>query len=156
MCDDIDISTNQRGWHTNLSYIPQNIYLMDDTIRENAAFGYLKDRKVWDALEKAQLSEFIRSLPNGLDTVIGERGIRMSGGQRQRIGIARAFYRDTQIIVFDEATSALDYETERKVLEEVNRYKGNHTLIIITHRLNTIETCDHIYKIEKGKMSQVK
>lgn len=160
MCDGVSISTNPRGWHTNLSYIPQNIYLMDDTIRNNVAFGYLKneidDRKVWEALEKAQLTEFVNSLPKGLDTVIGERGVRMSGGQRQRVGIARAFYRDTQIIVFDEATSALDYETERKVLEQVNKFKGEKTLIIITHRLNTIESCDHIYKIDKGKMTQVK
>lgn len=160
LCDGVSISSNQRGWHTNLSYIPQNIYLMDDTIRNNVAFGYLKneidDRKVWEALEKAQLTEFVNSLPKGLDTVIGERGIRMSGGQRQRIGIARAFYRDTQIIVFDEATSALDYETEKRVLEQVNQYKGEKTLIIITHRLNTIESCDHIYKIEKGTIKQIK
>lgn len=160
LCDGVDILSNPRGWHTNLSYIPQNIYLMDDTIRENVAFGYSKkdidDRKVWEALEKAQLTEFVNSLPKGLDTVIGERGIRMSGGQRQRIGIARAFYRDTNIIVFDEATSALDYETERKVLEQVNRYKGEKTLIIITHRLNTIESCDHIYKIDKGNMVQIR
>ena len=160
LCDGVDIFTNARGWHTNLSYIPQNIYLMDDTIRANIAFGYSKeqidDRKVWEALEKAQLRDFVNSLPKGIDTIIGEMGVRMSGGQRQRIGIARAFYRNTQIIVFDEATSALDYETERKVLEEVNLYKGNHTLVIITHRLNTIETCDHIFKIEKGKMLKTK
>ena len=160
LCDGVDISKNIRGWRKNISYIPQNIYLCDDTIRSNVAFGIKKDKiddnMVWDALEKAQLKEYVKGLPNGLDTVIGERGVRMSGGQRQRIGIARAFYRNTNIIVFDEATSALDYETEKSILEHVSQYSVDHTLIIITHRLNTIETCDSIFKVENGGITKVK
>lgn len=160
LCDDIDIASNMRGWRTNISYIPQTIYLSDDTIRNNIAFGidktHIDDKRIWDALEKAQLKDFVESLPNKLDSIIGERGVRMSGGQRQRIGIARAFYRNTNIIVFDEATSALDYETEKNILEHVSKYSHNHTLIIITHRLNTIESCDKIYKVENGKILSVK
>lgn len=159
-CDGVDIATNMRGWRRNISYIPQNIYLCDDSIRTNVAFGISKDKiddaMVWDALEKAQLKEYVEGLPKGLDTVIGERGVRMSGGQRQRIGIARAFYRNTNIVVFDEATSALDYETEKSILDHVSKYSVNHTLIIITHRLNTIESCDCIYKVESSKLSQIK
>ena len=143
-----------------LFYVPQNIYLMDDTIRNNDVFGIdtknIDDRKVWEALDKAQLREFVETSPKGLDTVIGERGIRLSGEQRQRIGIARAFYRNTNIIVLDEANSALDYETEKNILDHVTEYFTDHTLIIITHRLNTIESCDYIYKIEDGQVQCVK
>lgn len=160
LCDNSDINLNVKGWRNNLSYIPQNIYLTDDTIRNNIAFGIDKklidDKKIWGALEKAELKDFVEKSPNGLDTIIGEHGIRLSGGQRQRIGIARAFYRDTNIIVFDEATSALDYETESSILNHVSKYSSDHTLIIITHRLNTIEICDHIYKIEGGELTQTK
>jgi len=159
-CDGKDINENVRGWRDNLSYVPQNIYLMDDTIRNNVVFGIdaknIDDRKVWEALDKAQLREFVEQSPKGLDTVIGERGIRLSGGQRQRIGIARAFYRNTNIIVLDEATSALDYETEKNILDHVTEFSKDHTLIIITHRLNTIESCDYIYKIEDGQIQCVK
>lgn len=158
-CDGEDINENIRGWRNNLSYIPQTIYLMDDTIRNNIIFGKkegVTDEQVWDALEKAQLREFVQELPEGLDTVIGERGVRLSGGQRQRIGIARAFFKNTNIIVFDEATSALDYETEKNILDHVNKYAEDHTLIIITHRLNTIENCDAIYKVENGSLTQIK
>lgn len=160
LCDGVDISTNMRGWRKNISYIPQTIYLCDDTIRTNVGFGIPKDQiddaMVWEALEKAQLKEYVEGLPKGLDTVIGERGVRMSGGQRQRIGIARAFYRNTNIVVFDEATSALDYETEKSILEHVSKYSKDHTLIIITHRLNTIESCDSIFKVESGSLLQIK
>lgn len=160
LCDGVDISENIRGWRKNISYIPQNIYLCDDTIRTNIAFGIkqenIDDKMIWEALEKAQLKEYVESLPQGLDTVIGERGVRMSGGQRQRIGIARAFYRNTNIVVFDEATSALDYETEKSILNHVSKYSVDHTLIIITHRLNTIETCDSIFKVENGGITQIK
>ena len=159
-CDGVDITSNMRGWRKNISYIPQNIYLSDDTIRNNVAFGIdeknIDDNRLWDALEKAQLKEYVKGLPEGLDTLIGERGVRMSGGQRQRIGIARAFYRNTNIIVFDEATSALDYETEKSILEHVSKYSADHTLIIITHRLNTIDSCDCIYKVEDGNITQIK
>lgn len=159
-CDGVNIKDNMRGWRKNISYIPQTIYLSDDTIRNNVAFGIdkekIEDEKIWDALEKAQLKEYVQNLPCGLDTVIGERGVRMSGGQRQRIGIARAFYRNTNIIVFDEATSALDYETEKNILDHVSQYSSDHTLIIITHRLNTIDSCNSIFKVEDGHIRQVK
>ena len=159
-CDGVDIKSNMRGWRKNISYIPQTIYLSDDTIRNNVAFGIEKskidDNQIWDSLEKAQLKEYVKNLPNGLDTVIGERGVRMSGGQRQRIGIARAFYRNTNIVVFDEATSALDYETEKNILDHVSKYASDHTLIIITHRLNTIDSCDCIFKVENGEVTQIK
>ena len=150
-CDGVDINSNVRGWRDNISYVPQNIYLMDDTIRNNVVFGIdaknIDDRKVWEALDKAQLREYVEQSPKGLDTVIGER---------QRIGIARAFYRNTNIIVLDEATSALDYETEKNILDHISQYSKDHTLIIITHRLNTIESCDFIYKIEDGQIQCVK
>ena len=160
LCDNVDINDNVRGWRDNLSYVPQNIFLMDDTIRNNVMFGVdvnnIDDRKIWDALDQAQLREFVEQSPKGLDTVIGERGIRLSGGQRQRIGIARAFYRNTNIIVLDEATSALDYETEKNILDHISQYSKDHTLIIITHRLNTIESCDYIYQIVDGKVNCIK
>lgn len=159
-CDETDISTNLRGWRNNISYVPQNIYLSDDTIKNNIAFGIAPSKidveKIWSAIKKAQLEDYVNSLPDGIDTVIGERGVRMSGGQRQRIGIARAFYRDTNIIVLDEATSALDYETEKNILEHVSQYSKDHTLIIITHRLNTIENCDNIFRVEDGKIKTIK
>ncbi len=160
MCDDIDVADDLNGWHENLAYVPQDIYLIDDTIRSNVAFGYaaneVKEEDVWMALEKAQLGDFVRGLPNGLQTKIGEKGVRLSGGQRQRIGIARALFRNTPILILDEATSALDYETEGDILRSVEGLKGEKTLIIITHRLNTIESCDKIYEIKDNKMSCIK
>lgn len=159
-CDQTDISSNVIQWHRNISYVPQEIYLVDDSIRTNVAFGIdpnkVNDEDVWKALDEAQLSDFVRSLPNQLQTQIGEKGVRISGGQRQRIGIARALYRNTQIIVFDEATSALDYQTEGEILNTINGLKGSRTLIIITHRLNTIQNCDRIYEIKEGKMTCLK
>lgn len=154
-CDDTDIYDNLNGWHKFLGYIPQNIYLIDDTIRNNILFGISEaeadDAKVWKALEDAQLADFIRSLENGLDTVVGERGVRLSGGQRQRIGIARALYNNPQILVLDEATSALDTETETAVMEAIDALHGNRTMIIIAHRLTTIRNCDFIYEIKDKK-----
>jgi len=160
LCDGVDISTNLRSWHRDISYIPQDIYLVDDTIRTNIAFGLaptlVKDEDVWKAIEEAQLGDFVRSLPDQLNSSIGEKGVRLSGGQRQRIGIARALFRNTQVIVFDEATSALDYQTEGEILNTVNGLKGTKTLIIITHRLNTIQNCDRIYEIKDGGMTCIK
>ncbi len=132
--------------------------LIDASIRKNVAFGYadeeIDDRKVWEALAEAQLDEFVRSLPEGLDTSIGERGIRISGGQRQRIGIARALFEDPEVLVLDEATSALDNDTEAAIMESINRLHGRKTLIIIAHRLQTIEKCDMVYRIENGKAAR--
>ena len=137
-------------------YIPQSIYLIDESIRDNIAFGIdedkINEKRIWEVLEEAQLKEFVEDLPEGLDTTIGDRGVRLSGGQRQRIGIARALYHDPEILVFDEATSALDNDTEAAVMEAVNSFHGKKTMVIIAHRLNTIEKCDIIYKVENEKL----
>ena len=114
----------------------------------------IDDNRVWEVLKEAQLDEFVRSLPEGLDTSIGERGIRISGGQRQRIGIARALFEDPEVLVLDEATSALDNDTEAAIMESINRLHGKKTLVIIAHRLQTIEKCDMVYRVEEGKISR--
>jgi len=152
--DGTNIRELGRKWFSHLGYIPQNIYLSDDTIRRNVAFGISKpdDDKIWKALEAAQLKEFIEEKPEGLDAMVGEGGIKISGGQRQRIGIARALYNDPEILVLDEATSALDNETEAAVMEAINYLKGKKTLIIIAHRLSTLEKCDKIYEVADGKI----
>lgn len=153
--DGNNIETSIISWRKHISYIPQQIFLMDDTIRGNIAFGQkiedIDDEAIWEALKEAQLDEFVGSLPEGLDTYVGEQGVRISGGQRQRIGIARALYRNPDIIVFDEATSALDGETEKAIMESIERLKGKKTLIIIAHRLSTIENCDIVYAVKDGK-----
>ena len=159
LVDGKDIRSNIWGWRHKLGYIPQFIYLTDDTIRNNIAFGVDKEKidddEVWRALKEAQLYDFVKSLPKGLDTIVGERGARISGGQRQRIGIARALYRNPEVLVFDEATSALDNETEREVMEAVNSLQGTKTMIMIAHRLTTVEKCDVIYKIENGRAIKI-
>lgn len=146
-------------WSKKLAYIPQSIYLADETIRNNVAFGIeddlIDEEKVWEALREAQLEQYVRSLPEGLDTMVGERGVRLSGGQRQRIGIARALYDNPEILVLDEATSALDSETERAVMEAIDRLQGRKTLIIIAHRLTTIRNCEQVFKVEDGNISEV-
>ena len=155
-CDGVDIFKNYESWLAQIGYIPQSIYLIDESIRDNIAFGIdadkIDEKRIWEVLEEAQLKEFIEELPEGLDTTIGDRGIRLSGGQRQRIGIARALYHNPEILVFDEATSALDNETEAAVMEAVNSFHGKKTMVIIAHRLNTIEKCDIIYKVENEKI----
>lgn len=158
--DGEDISNDIDGWHAQIGYIPQMIFMMDDSIRENVAFGIpsenIDDEQVWKALKEASLDSFVRSLPEGLETQIGERGVRLSGGQRQRIGIARALYSNPQILIFDEATSALDNETEATIMESIRKLQGSRTMIIIAHRLSTIETCDSVYRVENGKMIKEK
>ncbi len=153
--DGINIKERYRDWLKNVGYIPQMIFMLDDTIRKNVAFGVPEDKidedRLWEVLKEAQLDEFIRGLPEGLDTSIGERGIRISGGQRQRIGIARALYYDPEVLILDEATSALDDDTEAAVMDSINSLHGRKTLIIIAHRLHTIEKCDMIYRVENGK-----
>lgn len=151
-----DIRVLGRKWFSHLGYIPQSIYLSDDTIRRNVAFGISApdDEKIWRALEAAQLKEFIAEKPEGLDAMVGEGGIKISGGQRQRIGIARALYNDPEILVLDEATSALDNETEAAVMEAINYLKGKKTLIIIAHRLSTLEKCDRIYEVADGRIEE--
>lgn len=156
--DDVDIMTNYRGWLKNVGYIPQMIFMLDDTIRRNVAFGVpdgeIDEARVWEVLREAQLDEFVRSLPEGLDTGIGERGIRLSGGQRQRISIARALYEDPEVLILDEATSALDNDTEAAIMESINRFQGEKTLLIIAHRLQTIEKCDMVYRVENGRIKR--
>ena len=146
-------------WSKKLAYIQQSIYLADETIRNNVAFGIDDDKidedKVWKALEEAQIKDFVKSLPEGLDTMVGERGVRLSGGQRQRIGIARALYDDPEILVLDEATSALDNETENAVMEAIDSLMGRKTLIIIAHRLTTLRNCQVIFKVEGGGVREV-
>jgi ABC-type multidrug transport system fused ATPase/permease subunit len=154
--DGIDIATNLAGWQRRVGYVPQAIYLTDDTIRRNVAFGVpdqeIDDAAVFRALRAAQLEGFVDSLPDRLDAVVGERGVRLSGGQRQRIGIARALYHDPHTLLLDEATSALDDETERGVTEAVNMLHGVKTLVIVAHRLTTVANCDTIYRLEAGRI----
>ena len=158
LCDGSNIFSNYESWLAQIGYIPQSIYLVDESIRENIAFGIdineIDDDRIWEVMEEAQLADFVKSLPEGLDTKIGDRGVRLSGGQRQRIGIARALYHNPEILVFDEATSALDNETEAAVMEAINSFHGRKTMIIIAHRLNTIENCDVIYEVKDEKITQ--
>lgn len=146
-------------WKNKIGYIPQSIYLSDETIRKNVAFGIndidIDEFAVQRAIEDAQLKDFIDSLPEGLDTVVGERGVRLSGGQRQRIGIARALYHNPEIIFLDEATSALDNDTEKEIMKAIDGLKGEKTLIIIAHRLSTIEKCDIVFTVDKGTLISV-
>lgn len=156
LADGNDIFEDYYNWLSHISYIPQMIFMLDDTIKANVAFGEsaenVDEGKVWEALREAQLKDFVKGLPEGLNTTIGERGIRLSGGQRQRIGIARALYTDPELLIFDEATSALDNETEMAVMEAVNNLHGKKTLVIIAHRLGTIEGCDMVYRVENGEI----
>lgn len=148
-----DIRTISEQWSGSVGYIPQSVYLTDDTIRNNVAFGVDQpdDGLVWQALEQAQLKEFVLGLPDRLDTIVGDRGVRFSGGQRQRVAIARALYYNPEILILDEATSALDNETETAVMEAIDSLQGNKTLIIVAHRLTTIRNCDVIYEVVDGK-----
>lgn len=154
--DGVDIRTNLRGWKDQIGYVPQSIFLTDDTLRRNVAFGLPNDRideaAVMRAVRAAQLEEFAASLPKGLDTVVGERGVRLSGGQRQRIGIARALYYDPAVLVLDEATSSLDLATEREVMQAVYALQGSKTLLIVAHRLSTVASCDRLYRVEDGQV----
>ncbi len=156
LADGVDVTENMQGWLSHIGYIPQMIFMLDDTIRENVMFGHAKnkhtDEAVWMALEEAQLADFVRELPDGLDTAVGENGVRLSGGQRQRIGIARALFTNPDVLVFDEATSALDNETEEAIMQSINALHGKKTMIIIAHRLTTIEGCDAVYRAGDGKI----
>jgi len=154
--DELNINKNLTEWYKKIGYVPQSVYLTDDTIRKNIAFGLLEENidntLIKKAVDKANLNKFLNSLPKGLETIVGEKGIRLSGGQQQRIGIARALYRDPEILILDEATSSLDQSTEREIMESINFLKRKKTLIIITHRLSTVKKCDKIFMIDKGKI----
>ena len=158
LMDGVDIRELGTAWNHLVGYVPQTIYLMDNTVRKNVAFGYsdedIDDDKVWKALEMAQLKDFVETLPKGLDTFVGELGVRFSGGQRQRMAIARALYSNPDILILDEATSALDNDTENAVMEAIDALQGIKTLIIVAHRLSTIRNCDVIYEIKDGKATE--
>ena len=157
LVDGADIQNDLRAWQDHIGYVPQSIYLTDDTLRRNVAFGLpdeeINEAAVVRAIRAAQLDEFVGSLPEGLNTVVGERGIRLSGGQRQRIGIARALYHDPSVLVLDEATSALDTATEQGVMEAVSALHGTKTILIVAHRLSTVAHCDRLYRLEQGRIA---
>ena len=156
--DEFNINLNLPEWYKKIGYVPQSVYLIDDTIKKNIAFGLpnddIDDDLVGKAVEKASLNKFINDLQSGLETIVGEKGIRLSGGQQQRIGIARALYRDPEILILDEATSSLDQATEKRIIESIKFFKGKKTIIIVTHRLFTVKNCDKIFFVDKGKVTK--
>jgi ABC-type bacteriocin/lantibiotic exporter with double-glycine peptidase domain len=156
LVDGVDIRKGMKGWQNQLGYVPQTIHLTDQTLRQNVAFGLadsdIDEPAVLNALRAAQLEDFVRELPEGLNTEVGERGVRLSGGQRQRIGIARALYHNPSVLVLDEATSALDTSTEKSLMEVVQAMGGEKTILIITHRLSTIEKCDRVIRLKAGRI----
>ena len=147
---------NKFFWQKNLSLVSQTIFLADSTIKQNVAFGIplenIDDHKINLALEKAQMKDFVSTLPNGINTIIGERGVQLSGGQRQRVGIARSLYSDSKLIIFDEATSSLDGLTEEAVIESINNIQNTKTVVIVAHRLTSVKNCHKIYFIDEGKI----
>jgi ABC-type multidrug transport system fused ATPase/permease subunit len=156
LVDGMDIRGRERGWQDQIGYVPQSIFLTDDSLRRNIAFGLpneqIDEDAIWRTVRAAQLEAFVNELPAGLDTMVGERGVRLSGGQRQRIGIARALYHDPAVLVLDEATSALDNVTEREFMTTVGTLRGAKTVIIIAHRLSTVEHCDRLFRLEQGRV----
>jgi ABC-type multidrug transport system fused ATPase/permease subunit len=155
--DGEDIHHALRNWQDQIGYVPQSIFLTDDTLARNVAFGLsnaqIDEVAMWQAIRAAQLDEFVHSLPQGLNTLVGERGVRLSGGQRQRIGISRALYHDPAVLVLDEATSSLDTATEHDVMQAVNALRGRKTIIVVAHRLSTVEHCDRLYRLERGHIT---
>lgn len=159
LVDGIDINTDQITWHQMVGYIPQTIFLLDDTIKRNICFGVddelISEEKIWEVLKEASLYDYVMSLPDGIQTEIGERGVRLSGGQKQRMGIARALYRNPQLLIFDEATSSLDSDTEAAIMKSIYYLHGKKTMIIIAHRLSTLDSCDRIYRVAEGAITEV-
>ena len=155
--DGHDIRDDIRGWQRQIGYIPQQVYLTDDSIRRNIAFGLadaeVDEQALWAAIDAAQLRELVESLPNGVETLVGERGIRLSGGQRQRIAIARALYHNPPVLVMDEATSALDQETEREFVRALERLAGTRTIVAIAHRITTVKDCDQLFFFSGGELT---
>lgn len=154
--DGVNITAHKQAWQNNIGYIPQFIFLADDTIRNNIAFGIpeekISDEKINAAIKASQLEELVETLDKGMDTVIGEQGVRISGGQRQRIGIARALYNNPDVLILDEATSALDNITEKYVINAIESLKGKRTIIMIAHRLTTVMNCDRLFTMQNGKI----
>jgi ABC-type multidrug transport system fused ATPase/permease subunit len=157
LVDGRNVQEDLRGWQNLVGYVPQSIFLTDDSLRRNVAFGLadsqIDETAIWRAVNAAQLGSYIKSLPEGLDTMVGERGVRLSGGQLQRVGIARALYHDPQILVLDEATSSLDTETERSVMDAVHALHGRKTVLIVAHRLSTVQHCDYLYRLDDGRIT---
>ena len=158
LVDDADIQTSLRAWQNTIGYVPQNVFLLDDSLRRNIAFGLpddgIDELALKRAIDAAQLTQFVASLPEGLDTVVGERGVRLSGGQCQRVGIARALYHDPQVLMLDEASSALDTATEEAVMSAVTALHGRKTVLIIAHRLSTVTHCDSLYEVADGRVNR--
>ena len=156
---DCTYDLNQSGWHKKIGYISQNVTLIDDTIKNNIAIGLeadqINENALSNAINKANLKIFIESLPDGVNTIVGEKGVKLSGGQIQRLGIARAMYSDPEILCLDEATSSLDYQTENEILKSLVTIKKEKTVIIIAHRLKTIENCDKIIELSEGKINRI-
>jgi ABC-type bacteriocin/lantibiotic exporter with double-glycine peptidase domain len=154
--NDLKVENGFMELHSTLAYLPQENFIIEGTLKENIALGLHVDEididLVRNALESANLGDFVDSLPDGLDTCVGEDGVMLSGGQKQRVGLARVLYFNKDIIIMDEATSALDSENERKIIDEINSLKGEKTLIVIAHRLSTVHNCDRIYKLDSGKI----
>ena len=154
--DGTDIQKNLSNWQKNIGYVPQDIYLSDDTLRNNIAYGLnsneIDEKSLKEATKVANLDKFIKNLPDGLNTMVGEHGVRISGGQRQRVGIARALYSNPNILILDEATSSLDINIEKEIMKEISKLKGKKTVIIVAHRLSTVSQCDKLFKLEKGKI----
>ena len=154
------MNTNINGWRSIIGYVPQHIFLTDNTIVENIALGVEYEKidlnRIKDVLMLSCLNKFIEELPLGLQTIVGEYGFQLSGGQRQRIGIARALYNNPKVLLFDEATSALDNDTEKEFMNLLYDLKGSKTIVIVAHRLSTLNKCDVIYKLDKGKLIRTK
>jgi ABC-type multidrug transport system fused ATPase/permease subunit len=157
--DGVDIRDDLRGWQRQIGYVPQVIYITDDSLRRNVAFGVpdeeIDDAAVRRAISLARLDAFVAALPSGLDTILGDRGIRISGGERQRVGIARALYHDPSVLVLDEATSSLDMETERGLVSTVRDLRGAKTIVIVAHRYSALEQCDRIYELRGGRVTEL-
>jgi ATP-binding cassette subfamily C protein len=156
LVDGYDLQNHVVAWQRNIGYVPQDVYLMDDTVRRNVAFGLpdheIDDDLVWRALRAAQVDNLVRSLPGGLDAIVGERGDRLSGGERQRLGIARALYHDPQVLVVDEGTANLDNETEAEIVRTLAGLRGEKTIIVVAHRLPLVRNCDRVYLLEHGRV----
>jgi ABC-type multidrug transport system fused ATPase/permease subunit len=154
-----DIRTILPKWQRSLGLVPQEVYLLDDDLRANIAFGepddLVDETRLAEAIAGAQLDELVASLPEGLETFVGERGVRLSGGQRQRIGIARALYTRPRLLILDEATSALDNETERRIAETIHALHGSVTIVIVAHRLSTVRNCDQVVLLKDGVVTAV-
>ena len=143
-------------WRSQVAYLPQQVFLIDNSLRCYVALGEaeseIEELRLQEALRQARLSELVEQLPQGVNTILGERGVRLLGGQRQRVALARAFYHGRSVVVMDEATSALDNETEKEIVAEIQRLKGQKTMIVIAHRLTTVQHCDRIYRLEQGRI----